>query len=217
MLFALLASDATYPLVAEALALPESTTLTTPRNAVALVVRGSRRDLLALAPIAHRERLRASVATTDPLTSHDVAALRRAGLDPLPELPAGGVGSWLAARRELELTDRRRACEGPVRVPRPARGLHDHRLPAPPRVGWLAIQAGRELIEPGDDAEPLRRGTVVTATLGGASGQSRAALLPAVRRLAEDGLGVASVQELAAGRHGLVLTPLCSLGALAAG
>jgi hypothetical protein len=201
VLFALLASDATYPLVAEALALPESTTLATPRNAVALVVRGSRGDLLAFAPIAHRERLRASVATSDPLTSHDVAALRRAGLDPLPELPAGGVGSWLAARRELERQIETERVTGRFAYLAPREGytITDYLLLR--ELGGMPIQAGRELVEPGDDAEPLRRGTVVTATLGGASGQSRAALLEAVRRLAEDGLGVASVQELAAGRR----------------
>ena len=201
VLFALLASDATYPLVAEALALPESTMLATPRNAVALVVRGSRSDLLAFAPIAHRERLRASVATSDPLTSHDVAALRHAGLDPLPELPAGGVGSWLAARRELERQIETERVTGRFAYLAPREGytITDYLLLR--ELGGLPIQAGRELVEPGDDAEPLHRGTVVTATLGGASGQSRAALLEAVRRLAEDGLGVASVQELAAGRR----------------
>ncbi len=52
VLFALFASDATYPVVAEALALPETTSLSPTRHAVALVVRGQRRDLFALAPIA---------------------------------------------------------------------------------------------------------------------------------------------------------------------
>ena len=62
VLFVLYASDVTYPVVAEALALPESTSLAPAGHAVALVVRGQRRDLLALAPIARHHHLRASVA-----------------------------------------------------------------------------------------------------------------------------------------------------------
>src|SRR5207244_9192213 len=85
LLFGLFVSDATYPVVAEALALPESTSLSPAGHAVALVVRGQRRDLLALVPIARKDHLRASVAASSPLTVRDVAALRAAGLDPIPE------------------------------------------------------------------------------------------------------------------------------------
>ena len=101
MLFALIASDATYPMVAEAFALPESTALPTKAGALAVVVRGRPSELLSLALIARRAHLRASVATSAPLTATEIAALRTAGLDPIPELSASGVTAPFAARGQL--------------------------------------------------------------------------------------------------------------------
>ena len=101
--FALFSSDMTYPLVAEALALPETTSVTQSHDSVALVVTGTRRDLLRFALVAHEDGLRASIATSDELALPDVARLRAAHLDPLPELRAKGVGSWFAARKQLKI------------------------------------------------------------------------------------------------------------------
>ena len=63
LLFTLLASDATYPVVAEALALPESTTIVPANDSVALVVQGRRREL-SRSPVARKNHLHASVAAT---------------------------------------------------------------------------------------------------------------------------------------------------------
>ncbi|MDE3130456.1 MAG: glycosyltransferase, partial [Acidobacteriota bacterium] len=101
VLFVLLASDTTYPVVAEALALPESTSLSAARDSVALIIRGTSSDLLAFGSLARRDRLHASVAVSGPLSGGDVAALRADGLDPIPTLRSGGVASWFDASGEL--------------------------------------------------------------------------------------------------------------------
>ena len=51
--------------------------------------------------IARRAHLRASVATSAPLTATEIAALRTAGLDPIPELSASGVTAPFDARGQL--------------------------------------------------------------------------------------------------------------------
>ena len=130
LLFALLASDATYPVVAEALALPESTTIVPADDSVALVVEGKRRELLALAAVARTNHLHASVAASEPLSGKDVATLRTDGLDPMPELSSHGVRSWFHAHGQLETPARPVPPARHVPVPRAARGVHDHGLPA---------------------------------------------------------------------------------------
>ena len=101
MLFALFASDATYPVVAEALALPESTSLPTARHAVALVVRGRPRDLLALAPNARRDHLRASVAASGPLTAEESPRYARRASTRSRNSATGGVAASFEARGQL--------------------------------------------------------------------------------------------------------------------
>jgi hypothetical protein len=122
ILFALFVMDATYPVVAEAFALPESTSLSSAGQSVALIVRGPRSDLLAFASLARRERLHASVAVSGPLGDKDVAVLRAAGLDPIPALQTGGVGSWFDAREQLHRQTSRY-------------GLHGRSTTAPTRGG----------------------------------------------------------------------------------
>lgn len=197
VLFVLFASDATYPIVAEALSLQESTTVPTSRAAVALVVRGSRSDLLAFAPVAQRAQLRASVTSTSTLTRRDVRVLRRAGLDPIPELADRGVRSWFDARGNLErqLASERVGGHFFYLAPHEGFTITDYLLLR--ELGGTPIQTGRELIGRADDAGPLRRGDVVTATLG--AGRSRSAVVAAARRLAGSGLAVGSVQQLTSG------------------
>src|SRR5439155_2528636 len=200
MLFALFASDATYPVVAEALALPESTSLSPARHAVALVVRGDRRDLLALAPLARRERLHASVAVSGRLTSDDVAALGGAGLDPIPALSGGGVTSVFDARDQLKGQVARYRLHGRFYYLAPHEGftIGDYLLARD--LGGAPLQAGYTVARGPVDPGSLHPGEVVVATLGPGRGQSRARLLALVRRLERAGLGISSVQRLAAAR-----------------
>ena len=165
-LFALLASDATYPVVAEALALPESTLVSPARHSVVLVVRGRRGDLLALATIARRDHLRASVAVSGPLTTRDVAALRAAGLDPIPELRASGVASWLEARGQLQSQVARYRLRGPFYYLAPREGftIVDYLLARD--LGGVPIQAGYDLATSRQGIGSLHPGQVVVATLG---------------------------------------------------
>ena len=137
MLFALFASDATYPMVAEALALPKSTALSTAGDAVAVVVRGSTSELLTLAPIARRAHLRGSVAASARLTAKDVAALRAAGLDPIPELSVSGVAASFDARGQLRGRSPATGSAGTSTTSRLARASR-RRLHARPRARWCA-------------------------------------------------------------------------------
>jgi hypothetical protein len=200
VLFALFASDATYPVVAEALALPESTSLSPTGHAVALVVRGQRRDLLALAPIARRDHLQASIAASAPLTAEDVATLRAAGLDPIPELRAGGVAASLAARGQLQRQVARYRLRGRFFYLAPGEGftITDYLLAR--ELGGAPIQAGCDLTTDGRDLGSLHPGEVVVATLGPDRDHTQAYLLASIRRLARAGLTVSSVQRLASGR-----------------
>ena len=196
-LFVLFASDATYPVVAEALALPESTSLSPTRHAVALVVRGRRRDLLALAPIARREHLRASVAASDALTSRDVAMLRRAGLDPIPELRADGVTPWFEAADQLrpQVASYRLRGSFYYLAPREGYTISDYLLAR--HLGGEPLQAGYQLGSGSSDLGRLHPGEVVVATLGPDHRYRPAQLLTSVRRLERTGLAVSSVQRLA--------------------
>ena len=196
MLFALFASDATYPMVAEALALPESTSLPTARHAVALVVRGDRRDLLALAPLARREHLHASVAVSGPLTSDDVAALSAAGLDPIPAL-SGGVTSVFDARDQLKSQAARYRLHGRFYYLAPHEGFTIGHYLLARDLGGAPLQAGYTLTSGPVEPESLHRGQVVVATLGPGRGHGCAHLLTSIRRIEHAGLAVSSVQRLA--------------------
>jgi processive 1,2-diacylglycerol beta-glucosyltransferase len=201
MLFALFASDATYRLVAEALALPESTSLPTAGHAVALVVRGQPSDLLALAPIARKAHLHASVAASRPLTADDVAALRAAGLDPIPELRDGGVAASFDARGQLQRQVASYTLSGHFYYLAPHEGftITDYLLAR--ELGGKPIQAGCDLPTGGRDVGSLHPGEVVAATLGPDRGHDQVHLLASVRHLEQAGLAVSSVQRLASGRH----------------
>ena len=197
-LFALAASDATYPVVAEAFALPESTSLSPAAGAVALVVRGQRRDLLALAPIARREHLHASVSVSDALTGADVATLRAAGLEPIPELRSSGVVSALAARGELQRQLARYRLQGRFYYLAPHEGftITDYLLIR--ELGGTPIQAGYQLPSKPPDLGALHPGEVVLATLAPDQGDGPVRLLASIRRLERAGLPVSSVRRLAA-------------------
>jgi UDP-N-acetylglucosamine:LPS N-acetylglucosamine transferase len=199
MLFVLFASDATYPVVAEALALPESRSLSPAGHAVALVVRGQRRDLLALAPIARKDHLQASVASSAPLRAEDVATLRAAGLDPIPELRAGGVAASFEARGQLQRQVARYRLRGRFNYLAPSEGftIADYLLVR--ELGGAPIQAGCDLATRGRGLGSLHPGEVVVATLGPDREHSRAYLLASIRRLEHAGLAVSSVQRLASG------------------
>jgi processive 1,2-diacylglycerol beta-glucosyltransferase len=201
MLFALFASDATYPVVAEALALPESTSLSTAGHAVALVVCGPRRELLALAPIARQNHLRASVAAPAPLTAEDVATLRGAGLDPIPELRAGGIAAAVEARGQLQTQVARYRLRGRFYylAPRDGFTIIDYVLAR--GLGGAPIQAGRTYPAHQGNFGSLHPGEVVVATLDPGRGLGAAELVAAIRRLERSGLAVSSVQRLASGRH----------------
>jgi UDP-N-acetylglucosamine:LPS N-acetylglucosamine transferase len=196
ILFALLASDATYPVVAEALSLPESTTIVPSNDSVALVVEGKRSELMALAAVARKNHLHASVAASDTLSSQDVATLRRDGLDPMPELSSQGVRSWFQAHGQLE---RQRADYGlggsfAYLAPREGFTIADYLLAR--HLGGVPVQAGYSLRHPDFAPGSVHAGEVVLATLDEEPGDDRAQVLAAVRTLERSGLGVSSVQRL---------------------
>jgi processive 1,2-diacylglycerol beta-glucosyltransferase len=200
VLFGLFASDATYSLVAEAHALPESTTTVPSRHSVALVVRGSRRDLLRFAPVARKDRLRVSVAASDGLTSSDVATLRASHLDPIPELWAKGVPSWFEAGGQLESQLTRYRLRGSFYylAPRDGFTIVDYLLAR--RLGGRPVQPRKELLGSPGRSENERAGDVVVATLDEDPGHDQRHLLAAIRALRRAGLDVASIQRLASAR-----------------
>jgi hypothetical protein len=201
MLFALLASDATYPVVAEALALPETTSLPETGRAVALVVRGQPRDLLALSSIARKAHLHASVVASGTLTADEVAWLRAAGLDPIPELRAGGVAASFDARGQLQRQVASYNLSGHFYYLAPHEGftITDYLLAR--ELGGKPIQTGSDLPARGRDLRSLHPGEVVAATLGPERAHDQAHLVASVRHLERAGLTVMSVQRLASGRH----------------
>jgi processive 1,2-diacylglycerol beta-glucosyltransferase len=193
--FTLLASDATYPVVAEALALPESTSIVSPNDDVALVVRGRPPGLLALAAVARKNHLHASVAADQPLSDRDVTIIRAAGLDPMPELSSRGVRSWFSVHGQLESQRARYGLSGsfPYLAPNEGFTITDYLLAR--HLGGVLVQAGYELparVSPG----AVHSGEVVVATLGADSGHDTAHLLTSIRRIERSGLGVSSVQRL---------------------
>jgi processive 1,2-diacylglycerol beta-glucosyltransferase len=199
-LFGFLASDATYPVVAEALALPEATSLPTTRDSVALVVTGQRHDLLRFAPLARRQQLHLSVATPDSLTPADIATLRAAHLDPLPELHAHGVESWFEARRQLKSQLESYGVHGRFDYLAPREGFTIVGYVLGRELGGTPIRAEEDLLRGDDDPTQVRAGSVFVATLDSSRGHTRGRLLAQIRRLASTGATVASVQQLTAAR-----------------
>ena len=200
-LFVLFASDATYPVVAEALALPESTSLPSSGHAVALVIRGQQRDLLALAPIARRHHLHASVVASSPLTAVAVTDLRAAGLDPIPELSTGGVKASFEARGQLKRQVAGYGLHGRFYYLAPSEGftIGDYLLAR--TLGGSPLQAGCDLAQHACDLDSLQPGEVIVATLGPRRDQSRAYLLASIRGLKRATLAVSSVRRLGSERH----------------
>ena len=196
LLFTLLASDATYPVVAEALALPETTTIVPSNDSVALVVQGKRRELLTLAWVAHKDHLHASVAADNSLTRADVATLRADGLDPMPELSSRGVRSWFHAHGQLERQRAQYRLSGSFPYLAPSEGftITDYLLAR--HLGGVPIQAGYVLAPRDFAPAELHSGEVILATLDDDPGNDTGHLLAAVRRLERSGLGVSSVQRL---------------------
>jgi processive 1,2-diacylglycerol beta-glucosyltransferase len=195
-LFALLSSDATYPVVAEALALPEATSVEPSHDSVALVVLGARRDLLQLAPFARRNDLQASVATSDALARRDVATLRAAHLDPIPELQAQGVASWFRAREQVESQAVRYRLPGRFYYLAPKEGFTIVGYLLAHHLGGTPVQAQEDVLAPGQDFASLHAGEVLIATLGSKRGHDPLHLLAAIRSLERAGLSVASIPRL---------------------
>jgi processive 1,2-diacylglycerol beta-glucosyltransferase len=196
LLFTLLASDATYPVVAEALALPESTTIVPANDSVALVVQGKRRDLVALAPLARERHLHASVAASDSLSAQDVAALRADGLDPMPDLTSHGVRSWFRTHGQLESQRSEYRLRGafPYLAPREGFTIADYLLAR--HLGGVPVQAGYSLTPRDFTPGAVHAGEVVLATLDDEAGDDPGHVLAAVRLLERSGLRVSSVQRL---------------------
>jgi processive 1,2-diacylglycerol beta-glucosyltransferase len=198
LLFVLLASDVTYPVVAEALALPESSSLPTARDTVALIIRGAPSDLLAFAALARRDRLHASVAVSGPVSEADVAALRTGGLDPIPALQSGGVASWFEASEQLHGQTSRYGVHGRFYYLAPGEGftIGDYLLAR--ELDGRPLQAGCNLANWNGKPCSVHRGEVVVATLRPGVAADRMRLLAAIRRIEHAGIGTSSVQQLAA-------------------
>jgi hypothetical protein len=181
--------------VAEALALPETTSIVPANDTVALVVRGQPRGLLALAAVARKNHLHASVATDEPLSDQDVAIIRAAGLDPMPELSSRGVRSWFSAHGQLASQRARYGLRDsfPYLAPHEGFTITDYLLAR--HLGGVPVQAGYEL---SSDFPPgaVHAGEVVVATLGADPGHGTSHLLGSIRRIERSGLGVSSVQRL---------------------
>jgi processive 1,2-diacylglycerol beta-glucosyltransferase len=101
VMLGVLSSDLTYPLVAEAFVLRETTTIPAAGGGVPIIVSGDRATLLAFAPVAQRHHLHGSVLPRDRLSGGDVSKLRAAGLEPIPGITTGGVRSSLSVRGRL--------------------------------------------------------------------------------------------------------------------
>ena len=197
LMFAFFASDLTYPVVAEALALPDTTSISTDTHSVALVIRGRPRNLLALTGVARRLHLRASVAVTGPVSTRDVQSLRRSGFDPIPELRGQGVSSWFEASHQVDEQRSRYGLDRSFYYLAPHEGftLTDYLLAR--RLGGKPVQ-GREVDLTDPSEAVFHPGTIVIATVAPDGTPIRAALIATIRRIERTGLAVTSVQRLAA-------------------
>jgi processive 1,2-diacylglycerol beta-glucosyltransferase len=197
-LLSVLASDLTYPVVAEALALPETTTIRTSRPEVALVVRGRRSELLAFAHVARQHNLHASVATAAALEPEDLSALRAARLDPIPEIAAGGIVAAIGTRRALLRQAASYGLRGRFHFLAPNEGftITDYLLAR--EVGGTPLQARVDLRSSRRELAALRPGEIVVATLESDRSGSNSRLLRSIRLLRRRGLTISSVAELIA-------------------
>jgi processive 1,2-diacylglycerol beta-glucosyltransferase len=192
----LLASDATYPLVAEALALPETTSISPAHDAVALVIEGRRGDLLRFAALARTQDVHASVATSDVLDRADVAKLRTAGLDPLPELRAEGVPSWFQARRQLKSQVARYGLHGDFTYLAPHEGFTFLGYLLAHHLGGMPVQGESDILDSQASLASVHAGEIVTASLDSARGGDLQKLLTRVRAVERTGLKISSIQRL---------------------
>jgi processive 1,2-diacylglycerol beta-glucosyltransferase len=201
LVFSFLASDLTYPVVAEALALPDTTSISTDTHSVALVIRGRPSNLLALTGAARRIHLRASVAVTGPVSALDLQRLRRSGFDPIPELRAQGVSSWFEASHQIDEQRSRYGLDRSFYYLAPHEGftLTDYLLAR--RLGGKPVQ-GREVDLTDPSGAVFHPGTIVIATVAPDRTPIRAALIATIRRIAKSGLAVTSVRRLAANSAG---------------
>ncbi len=195
-LFVLMASDATYPVVAEALALPETTSVSPFRHAIALVVRGDPQSLIALASIARSDHLQASVAASGPLTRRDVRTLKESGLDPIPVLSSTGVVSWFEAREQLRSQEAEDQVSGSFDYLAPRDGFSITGYLLARHLGGRPIQVENTLPTPGAGAAPARAGEIVDARLVSGSNSALQQLVSAIRQVERSGVRVSSVQQL---------------------
>ena len=197
-LFTLMASDATYPLVAKA-SLVERGSVPTSGRSVALVVRCQRSDVRALVRLAGRDRLHASVVVSEPLAARDVDALRRSGLEPIPELDARGVASWFETRAQLEtqVADYRLSGRFLYLAPKDGFTMGEYLLAR--HLGGHPIQPVHELPTGRLDVATISPGEVIVATLTHDSGHGRAHLVASIRQLERAGFAVSSIQRLVSG------------------
>jgi processive 1,2-diacylglycerol beta-glucosyltransferase len=195
-----LASDMTYPVVAEALALPETTSLPLSGSRVALIVRGRRTELLGLAHMTRAFGLHASVAAATTLGPEDLVALRAAGLDPIPEMASGGIVGALGSRRSLRHQAASYGLEGRFYflAPRDGFTITDYLLAR--EVGGRPLQASHDLPSSRRGVATLRPGDVVVETLEGDGSSDAARLLRSIRLLQRSGLRISSVAELISGQ-----------------
>ena len=202
MLFALLASDATYPVVAEAFALPETTALPRDRARVALVVRGQPRDLLAWlsSPAKPIFTLRLRLRAADRHGGR--RAYARQASTRSPATRPKGVAASFDARGQLQRQIASYNLSGHFYYIAPHEGFtitdyllaREARRRAPP--GRAATS------EPADaTSRSLRPGEVIVTTLGPERDHDQAHLLASVRRLERAGFATSSVQRLASIRH----------------
>lgn len=190
LVLAVFSSDLTYPLVAEAFALPEARSIAEPHDGVALVVRGDRASLLALAPLARRHHLHASVVTSQPLTHGQVARLRATGLEPIPEITVRGIRSSLSAERELRRQLHEYGLGRSFYYVAPRDGFTITNYLLAHHLGGLPIQVGAALETA--DARALRPGTILAASLHpGAAGAAR--LVRSWERIERGGRTISSV------------------------
>jgi processive 1,2-diacylglycerol beta-glucosyltransferase len=191
--FVLFASDLTYPVIAEALALPDSTSISPAPSTAPLIIRGNRRDLLALAAFTRRDHVRASVALSEAPTRREVSILRAAGLEPIPELRERGFPSIFKVEGQLRSELSLYGVAEPFYFLAPKEGFTIGDYLFARHIGGVPIQAGYVLPAKAQQLGRVHVGEVVVATIGSEPGRDRAHLLTWITRLAREGITVSSV------------------------
>ena len=174
VMLAIFSSDLTYPMVAEAFRIPESSYLSERQAAVVLVIDGSRTSLLELASRARRQGVHASVATSDVLSPADAAVLRRAGLTPIPTVAPTGRRWSLSTERCLrkQLTAYGLRPGQPFYYLAPREGFTITEYLYARHNGGRALQ-GQAVLDNAATHHP-ERGAVLTAHLAPGSGAAEA-------------------------------------------